>query len=197
MKKMQNIIILKGLLRFLLASFFCLVLMIFWVVLHDKTRILNDLVFGLCFILIVGMIFGDYGLKISETIKNQVKFHGAEDNKRLGIKIGLVGAVPSYIGVIALFLAKIQLVKAPLWLYAVLNIYFYPIFDLFLTGAKYETINEQSILVLSSIPMYSFIILIILPLVMPIGCQIGYCIGYNNIDIKAKLFYKNNNKNNI
>lgn len=191
MKKLQNKIILKGLLRFLLASFFCLVLMIFWVVFHDKARISNDLIFGLCFLLILGMIFGDYGLKISETMRNQVKFHGGENDKRLGVKIGFVGTIPSYIGVIALFLAKIQLIKAPLWLYAVFNIYFYPIFDLFLTGAEYQTINEKNVLVLSSIPMYSFIILIILPLVMPLGCQIGYSIGYNNIDIKAKLFYKN------
>ena len=190
MKNFQNKILLKGLLRFLLATFFCLVLMIFWVVFHDKARISNDLIFGLCFLLILGLIFGDYGLKVSETMKNQVKFHGGEDCKKLGIKIGFVGAVPSYIGVIALFLAKLQIVKAPLWLYAVFNVYFYPIFDLFLTNAEYQTINEHNMLVLSSIPMYSFIVLAILPLIMPIGCQIGYSIGYNNIDVKAKLFYK-------
>ncbi len=191
MKNEQNKIVLKGLLRFLLATFFCLVLMIFWVVFHDKARISNDIIFGLCFILILGLIFGDYGLKVSEKMKNQVKFHGEEDCKRLGIKIGLVGAIPSYIGLIALFLAKIQVVKAPLWLYAVFNVYFYPVFDLFLTNAEYQMINDHSVLVLSSIPMYSFIVLIILPLVMPIACQIGYSIGYNNIDVKAKLFYKN------
>lgn len=190
MKNLQNKILLKGLLRFLLATFFCLVLMIFWVVFHDKARISNDLIFGLCFLLILGLIFGDYGLKVSETMKNQVKFHGGEDCKTLGMKIGFVGAVPSYIGVIALFLAKLQIVKAPLWLYAVFNVYFYPIFDLFLTNAEYQTINEHNMLVLSSIPMYSFIVLAILPLIMPIGCQIGYSIGYNNIDVKAKLFYK-------
>lgn len=190
MKNLQNKILLKGLLRFLLATFFCLVLMIFWVVFHDKARISNDLIFGLCFLLILGLIFGDYGLKVSETMKNQVKFHGGEDSKKLGMKIGFVGAVPSYIGVIALFLAKLQIVKAPLWLYAVFNVYFYPIFDLFLTNAEYQTINEHNMLVLSSIPMYSFIVLAILPLIMPIGCQIGYSIGYNNIDVKAKLFYK-------
>ena len=191
MKNLQNKMVLKGLLRFLLATFFCLVLMIFWVVFHDKARILNDLVFGLCFLLILGLVFGDYGLKVSETMKNQVKFHGENDCKNLGIKIGFVGAIPSYIGVIALFLAKLQIVKAPLWLYAVFNVYFYPIFDLFLTNAEYQTINEHNVLILSSIPLYSFIVLIILPLVMPLGCQIGYSIGYNNIDIKAKLFYKN------
>lgn len=191
MKDEQNKIVLKGLLRFLLSTFFCLVLMIFWVVFHDKSRISNDLIFGFCFLLILGMIFGDYGLKVSETMKNKVKFHGAEDCKKLGVKIGFVGAIPSYIGIIALFLAKIQVVKAPLWLYAMFNVYFYPIFDLFLTKAEYETIGEHSILVLSSIPMYSFIILIVLPLIMPIACQIGYSIGYNNIDIKGKLFYKN------
>lgn len=190
MKKLQNIIVLKGLLRFLLATFFCLVLMIFWVVFHDKARISNDLIFGLSFLLILSMIFGDYGLKISETVKNQVKFHGGEENKKLGIKIGFVGAVPSYIGVIALFFAKIQLIKAPLWLYAVFNVYFYPIFDLFLTRAEYQIINDKNVLVLSTIPMYSFIVLIIMPLIMPVACQIGYSIGYNNIDVKAKLFYK-------
>lgn len=195
MKKEQNKIVLKGLLRFLLATFFCLVLMIFWVVFHDKARISNDLIFGLCFILILGMVFGDYGLKISEKMKNQVKFHGVEDCKKLGLKIGFVGSVPSYIGVIALFLAKIQVVKAPLWLYAVFNVFFYPIFDLFLTSAEYQIIDDKSILILSSIPLYSFIVLVLLPLVMPIACQIGYSIGYNNIDVKAKLFYKN--KNNI
>ncbi len=190
MKKEQNKIVLKGLLRFLLATFFCLVLMIFWVVFHDKARILNDFVFGLCFILILGMIFGDYGFKVSETMKNLVKFHGGEDCKNLGLKIGFVGSIPSYIGVIALFLAKIQIVKAPLWLYAVFNVYFYPIFDMFLTNAQYQTVNDHSMLILSSIPLYSFIVLIILPLVMPLACQIGYSIGYNNIDVKAKLFYK-------
>lgn len=190
MKKEQNKIVLKGLLRFLLATFFCLVLMIFWVVFHDKARILNDIVFGLCFILILGMIFGDYGLKVSEKMKNQVKFHGGEDCKKLGLKIGFVGAIPSYIGIIALFLAKIQVIKAPLWLYAVFNVYFYPIFDMFLTNAKYQTVNDHNVLILSSIPIYSFIFLIILPLVMPIACQIGYSIGYNDIDVKAKLFYK-------
>lgn len=194
MKKEQNKIVIKGLLRFLLATFFCLVLMIFWVVFHDKSRISNDLIFGFCFILILAMIFGDYGLKVSETMKNRVKFHGAADCKNLGIKIGFVGAIPSYIGVIALFLAKIQIVKAPLWLYAMFNVYFYPVFDMFLTKAEYQTIDEHSVLVLSSIPMYSFIVLIILPLIMPIACQIGYSIGYNNIDVKGKLFYKNRKK---
>ena len=159
MKKEQNKIVLKGLLRFLLATFFCLVLMIFWVVFHDKARISNDLIFGLCFILILGMVFGDYGLKISEKMKNQVKFHGVEDCKKL------------------------------------FNVFFYPIFDLFLTSAEYQIIDDKSILILSSIPLYSFIVLVLLPLVMPIACQIGYSIGYNNIDVKAKLFYKN--KNNI
>lgn len=191
MKNEQRKIVLKGLLRFLLSSFFCLVLMIFWVVFHDKSRISNDLIFGFCFLLILAMIFGDYGLKVSETMKNKVKFHGAEDCKNLGVKIGLVGAVPSYIGVIALFLAKIQIIKFPLWIYAMLNVYFYPIFDLFLTKAEYETVGEQSRLILSSIPMYSFIVLAILPLIMPLACQIGYSIGYNNIDVKGKLFYKN------
>ena len=191
MKKLQNKIVLKGLLRFLLASFFCLVLMIFWVVFHDKARVSNDLIFGLCFLLILAMIFGDYGIKVSEIMKNQVKFHGGEDCKKLGVKIGLVGSIPSYVGVIALFLSKIQLIKAPLWLYALFNVYFYPIFDLFLIGSKYQTVNEHNVLILSSIPMYSFIVLLILPLIMPIGCQIGYSIGYNNIDIKSKLFYKN------
>ena len=194
MKKEQNKIVIKGLLRFLLATFFCLVLMIFWVVFHDKSRISNDLIFGFCFILILAMIFGDYGLKVSETMKNRVKFHGAADCKNLGIKIGFVGAIPSYIGVIALFLAKIQIVKAPLWLYAMFNVYFYTVFDMFLTKAEYQTIDEHSVLVLSSIPMYSFIVLIILPLIMPIACQIGYSIGYNNIDVKGKLFYKNRKK---
>ncbi len=192
MKSLQNKIVLKGLLRFLLATFFCLVLMIFWVVFHDKSRISNDLIFGLSFLLILAMIFGDYGLKVSETMKNHVKFHSGEDCKRLGLKIGFVAAIPSYVGVIALFLAKIQLIKAPLWLFAVFNVYFYPIFDLFLTEAEYQTINEHSILVLSSIPIYSFIVLVILPLIMPLACQIGYSIGYNNIDVKAKLFYKKN-----
>lgn len=188
---MKNKIILKGLIRFLLATFFCLVLMIFWVVFHDKSRIPNDLIFGLCFLLILAMLFGDYGLKVSETMKNQVKFHGEKDCAKLGMQIGFVGAVPSYIGVIALFLAKLQLVKFPLWLYAMFNVYFYPIFDMFLTQAEYETIGDKSMLILSSIPMYSFIVLAILPLIMPLACQIGYSIGYNDIDVKGKLFYKN------
>ena len=74
------------------------------------------------------------------------------------------------------------------------NVYFYPVFDMFLTKAEYQTIGEHSVLVLSSIPMYSFIVLVILPLIMPIACQIGYSIGYNNIDVKGKLFYKNRKK---
>lgn len=188
---MKNKVILKGLIRFLLATFFCLVLMIFWVVFHDISRIPNDLIFGLCFLLILAMQFGDYGLKVSEYMKNQVKFHGEKNCAKLGIKIGFVGAVPSYIGVIALFLAKLQIAKFPLWIYAMFNVYFYPIFDMFLTQAEYETIGEQSRLILSSIPMYSFIVLAVLPLIMPLACQIGYSIGYNDIDIKGKLFYKN------
>lgn len=192
MKRLKNKIVLKGLLRFLMATFFCLVLMIFWVVFHDKARISNDLVFGFCFLLILGMVFADYGMKVGETMRNQVKFHGEKEDKKLGVKIGFVGAIPSYIGVIALFLVKIQLVKAPILLYAIFNIYFYPIFDLILTRVEYQTINELNTMVLSSIPIYSFIALIILPLIMPLGCQIGYSIGYNNIDIKSKLLYKKN-----
>ncbi len=191
MKNEQIKAVLKGLLRFLLATFFCLVLMLFWVVFHDKSRIANDIVFGLCFILILAMIFGDYGYKVSENMKNSVKFHGASECRNLGTKIGFVGAIPSYIGVTALFLAKTGIIKAPLWIYAMFNVYFYPIFDLFLTKAEYEVIGEQSRLILSSIPLYSFIVLIILPLIIPLACQTGYTIGYNNIDVKGKLFYKN------
>lgn len=191
MEQNKKTLILKSYLRFILSSFFCLVLMLFWVVFHDSNRVINDVVFGVCFILILVMVFADYGYKSGISMKNYVKFHEGEDDKKFGLKIGLCAMIPSYIGVVALLLTKFSIVKLPLWIYTVFNVYFYPIFDLTVTGANYETIEESKRLIVSSIPFYSVIIMAVLPLLIPVATQIAYSLSYNAIDLKTKIFYKN------
>lgn len=181
----------KVLLKVLTADFMCLVLLLFWMVFYRSYWLLNNIVFGVCQLLIVGMILADYCMKQGGIIKNQVKFHGLEECESFGLNIGLVSVIPSYISIVFLLLGKIGVLGNTVAVYYLTNTFFAPIFNLFSLSfnAPDKTATAASV-VAADTSWLSIIVALVLPFAMILVCYYFFKIGYNNEDLKSIFVYK-------
>ncbi len=181
----------KVLLKVLTADFMCLVLLLFWMVFYRSYWLINNIVFGVCELLIVGMILADYCMKQGGFMKNQVKFHGLEECENFGFTIGLVSVIPSYISIIFLFLGKIGVLGNTIAVYYLTNTFFTPIFNLFsLNFNAPDSTASVASAVAGNTSWLSIIVALILPFSMILVCYYFFKIGYNNQDLKTLFVYK-------
>lgn len=112
---------------------------------------------------------------------NLVKFKHKSEDKFKGLKIGAVAVIPSYLILIFLVIARLgALPDFPMVLYKFLNSSVYSFIEVILGGA----------VTVSNLAVWRFILLFLLPLIIPAIAGISYILGYKNISVGEKLVYK-------
>ena len=112
---------------------------------------------------------------------NLVKFKHKSEDKFKGLKIGAIAAIPSYLILIFLVIARLgALPNFPMVLYKFLNSSVYSFIEVILGGT----------VTVSNLAVWRFILLFLLPLIIPAIAGISYILGYKNISVGEKLVYK-------
>ena len=115
------------------------------------------------------------------TDSNLVKFKHKNEDKLKGFKIGAVAAVPNYLFLVFLVIAKLGVFPSfPVALYKFLNSSVYSFIQVII----------GSVITVSELSAWRLALLFILPLLIPVVSGISYILGYNNISIGEKLVYK-------
>ena len=113
---------------------------------------------------------------------NLVRFKHKNEDKFKGLKIGAVAAVPNYLLLIFLVIAKLgAFPNFPMALYKFLNSSVYSFIEIILGRA----------ITVSELAVWRLALLFILPLLIPVIAGISYILGYKNISVGEKLIYKN------
>ena len=171
---MDNIInkrklILKALLRVLEAEFFGLFVFLFFWAMSTAIGVAANIIFSVVGILMLICIMADYGLKTGAMCRNKVNLHGAQPCRNLGyILLGIL--IISKSGAIGNFLPA----------YKLLNACFFPVIDLV---APTPNISEASPIL--------YIIMAAAPLFYLISLGMSFRWGYDSVDLKTKIMYKN------
>lgn len=112
---------------------------------------------------------------------NLVKFKHKNEDKLIGFKTGAIATIPNYLLLIYLIIAKFAALPSfSLTIYKFLNSSVYSFIEIILGGAF--SVSELS--------LWRFILLFLLPLVIPAIAGVSYILGYKNISIGEKLVYK-------
>ena len=112
---------------------------------------------------------------------NLVKFKHKSEDKFKGLKIGAVAVIPSYLILIFLVIARLgTLPDFPMVLYKFLNSSVYSFIEVILGGT----------VTVSNLAVWRFVLLFLLPLIIPAIAGISYILGYKNISVGEKLVYK-------
>lgn len=115
------------------------------------------------------------------TDSNLVKFKHKKEDKLKGFKFGAVAAVPNYLFLLFLVIAKLGLFpNFPMALYKLLNSSVYSFIQVIIGSA----------VAVSQLSAWRLALLFILPLLIPVVSGISYILGYKNISIGEKLIYK-------
>lgn len=134
-----------------------------------------------CFLLFCGIIYPRIWQNGTND-SNLVRFKHKNEDKFKGFKIGAVAAVPNYLLLIFLVIAKLgAFPNFPMALYKFLNSSVYSFI---------EIISGRAITV-SELAVWRLALLFILPLLIPVIAGISYILGYKNISVGEKLIYKN------
>lgn len=186
---------LKVLLKVLTADFMCLVLLLFYMVFYRSFWLVNNIVFGICEILVMLMLLADYAMKQGSFLRSQVNFHGLDECENFGFKIGLISTVPSYLSIVFLLLGKLKILGNTVAVYYLTNTFFAPIFNLFSLNFNPPEKNASvASAVAANTTWLSIIVALILPFSMILVCYYFFKIGYNNVDLKSLLVYKRSKK---
>ena len=170
----------KTFLKVLEVEFFGLFTFLFFWAFASSIGITANIIFGIVGILMLFCIMADFGLKVGEQCSNKVKHHGATPCRNFGYALGAVAMTPSYILLGVLMLSKGGLMGNFLPFYKLLNSCFFPIIDLLAPTAK---ISEAS--------PWLFILMLFAPLFYLFSTAIAYRWGYDHVDLKTKIMYKN------
>ncbi len=187
---------LKVLLKVLTADFMCLVLFLFYLVFYRSYWLVNNIVFGICELLVMLMLLADYAMKQGSFLRSQVNFHGLDECENFGFTMGLLSTVPSYLSIVFLLLGKLKILGNTVAVYYLTNTFFAPIFNLFSLDFNPPEKNASvASAVAANTTWLSIIVAMILPFSMILVCYYFFKVGYNNIDLKSLLVYKKNKKN--
>lgn len=167
-------------LRWLETEFFGLFTFLFFFAFVSKLGLAGNIVFGVIGILMLVCIMADFGLKAGEQCRNKVKYHGASPCRNFGYALGAVAMTPNYILLGVLMLSKGGLIGNFLPFYKLLNSCFFPVIDLVASTAN---VSEAS-------PAL-FILMLVMPVFYLLSTGIAFKWGYDSVDIKTKLMYKN------
>ncbi|MBQ9375769.1 MAG: hypothetical protein IJU04_05495, partial [Ruminococcus sp.] len=116
-----------------------------------------------------------------EECKKKVSLHGATPCRNFGFSMGLVAMCPSYILLGLLIISKSEIFGNFLPAYKLLNACFFPLIDIAAPTAKMADVSPAL-----------YIMMAILPVLYMLSLGISFMLGYDNVDIKTKLMYKEN-----
>lgn len=168
----------KGYLETELLGIF--VFLFFWAV-SKAFGLFGNLMFGFVGIATVFAINADFGLKQGDRAYKKVKLHGAEPCRNFGAAIGAAASLPCYISLVMLALSKAGVIFNFLPAFKIINAFFFPIIDI---PAHTADINEMH--------PACFILFAILPLTFILTGWLSFRWGYDQVDLKSKVLYKNN-----
>lgn len=170
----------KTFLKVLETEFFGLFTFLFFWAFSVSLGKTANVIFGIIGILMLVCLMADFGLKVGEQCRNKVRLHGAEPCRNFGYTLGAVAMTPSYVLLGILMLSKSGLIGNFLPVYKILNACFFPLIDL---TAHSAYVSEAS-------PAL-YIMMLFAPLFYLVSTGISFKWGYDNVDIKTKIMYKN------
>lgn len=176
--------LLKTLLIFLETELFGLINVLFFWSMHTIIGKAANIIFGIVGILLLICVMADFGLKTGAKFRNQVKLHGAAPCRNFGYTLGLAAMCPSYVFLGILMISKGGAIGNFLPIFKLLNGCFFPIIDMVSHTAD---INQA--------PSALFIIMAVLPLFYLLSLGMSFRWGYDSVDLKTKIMYKNKNRN--
>lgn len=134
---------------------------------------------GIIGILTVFCLMTDFGMTEGNKAHKRVKLHGESISKNYGYVLGAISMIPSYVTLLILILSKTGVIGNFYPAYKMLNACFAPIFALISDSAKAADVSA-----------IVFIVGAVCPLFYMLSTQIGYKIGFEQIDLKEKFMYK-------
>ncbi|MBR6871987.1 MAG: hypothetical protein IKN17_00605 [Ruminococcus sp.] len=155
------------------------VFLFFWAV-SKAFGLAGNILFGFVGLATVFAVNADYGLKQGEKCYNKVKLHGEKPCRNFGAAIGAAAAAPCYLSLLLLVLSKAGILFNFLPAYKIINAFFFPVIDIVSHTADINEMNPAC-----------FILYAVLPLSFIITSWLSFRWGYDQVDIKAKLMYKN------
>lgn len=118
--------------------------------------------------------------------KNAVNFGHMQEDKLRGLKVGLMAAIPSFVGYILLVLSKLGVFWSGYFLlYRFLNVPFMPLLDALAPAGVQAT---------AQVPWSGIAVMLVAVLFVPLVCHVAYTLGYHQISVMEKLVYKNTSK---
>lgn len=169
--------LIKGFLETWLLGIF--VFLFFWAV-SKAFGLFGNILFGFVGIATVFAVNADYGLKQGEKAESRVRLHGAEPCRNFGLMIGLTASAPCYLSLLILVLSKTVLPFNFLPAYKIINAFFFPVIDIV---AHTADINEMH--------PACFGLFAVLPLFFILSGWLSFRWGYDQVDLKSSLMYKN------
>lgn len=136
-------------------------------------------IFNLC--ILVGFIY-PFLWQQGTADSNLVKFKHKNQDSFKGVKIGAVAAIPNYLFLIFLVIARLGVLpNFQLVLYKFLNSSVYSFIEVICGKA----------LSVSGLSVWQFILLFLLPLLIPVITGVSYVLGYKNISMGDRFVYRN------
>lgn len=172
-------LVLKSLLKWLEVEFFGLFTFLFFFAFSISNSLAVNIIFGIIGILMLLCVMADFGLKAGEICRNKVKLHGAAPCRNFGFALGAVATTPSYILLGILVLSRAGVIGNFLPAYKLLNACFFPLIDI--AAPSIQVVDASSAL---------YIMMLFLPFLYLISTAIAFRWGYDNVDIKTKVMYK-------
>ncbi|MBR6045064.1 MAG: hypothetical protein IKP47_05465 [Ruminococcus sp.] len=170
--------LIKGYLESELLGLF--VFLFFWAV-SKAFGLFGNILFGFMGVATVFCVMADYGLKQGEKAIKKVELHGEEPCRNFGLAIGAMASLPSWLSMFVLILSKAEIIGNILPAYKIINAFFFPIIDIPAHTADVSEMHPAC-----------FILFAILPFVFILSGWLSFRWGYDRVDLKSKLLYKNN-----
>ncbi len=173
-------LLLYGFLKAIQCEFFGFFLLLFYIAVSKAMGVFANILFGFAGICTVICIMADLGLKQGEKANNKVKLHGAEPCRNFGLKIGLVAAIPSFVTFFLLVLSYFNVIGNFIPAYKISNACFFPIIDLVAHSASISDLNPAALILFAFLPFF-----------FVLSGWLSFKWGYDQVDLKSKVLYKN------
>ncbi len=131
-----------------------------------------------CMIVTLGLYF-NWAVKAARSDRDAVKFHGAEYDRFMPVKMAFLGPVVSYISLIVLILSKCGFIEDIFNIYLLINMPFLPFVDAFTSGRTLEFLTVPGLLGLA-----------LLTFLQSAAIYVTYILTYRDVDVVSKVMYK-------
>lgn len=168
-----------SILKSLQAGFFGLFVMIFFWAVSKALGIFANIMFGFTGLMCVVCILADHGMKQGSAAASADKLHGDSVGRDFGLRLGLTAMLPFTLPAIVLAVSKFGGGFDFLGAFKILNACLFPLLDIFAHSADINDFHPAV-----------FLLIIFYLSLFPISTHIGFKLGYDRIDLKDKIVYK-------